>query len=58
MKQKLFALATFLTALLVVVGLFAALVMGATLQELLLPLLVLLIGYLVVFLRQEKGAEK
>jgi hypothetical protein len=55
MKQKIFALATFLISLLVVVGLFVALVMGATLQELLLPLLVLLIGYLVIFLRQEKG---
>ena len=47
MKQKIIALATFLIALLVV--------MGATLQELLTPLLVLLVGYLIIFLRQEKG---
>ncbi len=55
MKQKIIALATFLIALLVVTGLFVALVMGATLQELLTPLLVLLVGYLIIFLRQEKG---
>lgn len=55
MKQKIIALATFLIALLVVTGLFVALVMGATLQELLPPLLVLLVGYLIIFLRQEKG---
>lgn len=58
MKHKIFALATFFIALLVVTGLFAALVMGATLQELLTPLLVLLAGYLIAFLRQKKETEK
>ena len=58
MKQKIFTLTTFFIALLVVTGLFAALVMGATLQELLTPLLVLLAGYLIAFLCQKKETEK
>lgn len=54
MNQKRFIFLTFMTAFFLVIGLFLALVAGASLQELMPALLLLLAAHLILFLREEK----
>lgn len=54
MNQKQYVFLTFLTAFFVVIGLFLALVAGASLQQLMPVLLLLLAAYLTAFFHDRK----